>query len=163
MQRLRYVGTDVVLHAALLHDVVEDTSYVLSDLADMGYDQDIIVSRYTDGRDRERSYLDWIRWIAEQGNMAAVLVKYADLIDNNAPGRLATLPTDQSPPWRMFMPASVLRSDLVEQTIGVECRMDAGVIDEAPGSYKEIDTVMAHQHDLVEVVHTLKQFVCVNG
>ncbi len=53
--------------------------------------------------------------------------------------------------------------DLVEQTIGVECRKDAGVIDEAPGSYKEIDTVMSHQRDLVEVVHTLKQFVCVKG
>ncbi len=99
MQRLRFVGTSVVLHAALLHDVVEDTEYGLRDLADRGYDQAVLgaadlVSRYKDGRDREHSYLDWIRWIAEQGNMAAVLVKYADLIDNHAPGRLATLPTE---------------------------------------------------------------------
>lgn len=48
-------------------------------------------------------------------------------------------------------------------TAGVECRKDAGVIDETPGSYKDIDDVMAAQTDLVEVVHTLKQVVCVKG
>ena len=53
--------------------------------------------------------------------------------------------------------------DLVQQTAGVECRKDAGVIDEAPGAYKDIDVVMANQDDLVEVVHTLKQVVCVKG
>jgi tRNA-splicing ligase RtcB (3'-phosphate/5'-hydroxy nucleic acid ligase) len=55
------------------------------------------------------------------------------------------------------------REDLVEQTKGVECRKDLGVLDEAPGAYKDIDTVMANQTDLVEVVHTLKQVVCVKG
>jgi tRNA-splicing ligase RtcB len=53
--------------------------------------------------------------------------------------------------------------DLIEQTRGVECRKDAGVIDEAPGAYKDIDVVMANQEDLVEVVHTLKQVLCVKG
>ncbi len=53
--------------------------------------------------------------------------------------------------------------DLAHQTAGVECRKDAGVIDEAPGAYKDIDVVMANQEDLVEVVHTLKQVVCVKG
>jgi tRNA-splicing ligase RtcB len=53
--------------------------------------------------------------------------------------------------------------DMVEQTAGVECRKDKGVIDEIPSAYKDIDTVMAHQSDLVEVVHTLKQIVCVKG
>ncbi|MFO1422502.1 MAG: RtcB family protein [Candidatus Competibacteraceae bacterium] len=53
--------------------------------------------------------------------------------------------------------------DLIAQTAGVECRKDAGVIDEIPGAYKPIDEVMAHQTDLVEVVHTLKQVVCVKG
>ncbi len=48
-------------------------------------------------------------------------------------------------------------------TRGVECRKDAGVIDEIPGAYKDIDQVMANQDDLVEVVHTLKQVVCVKG
>jgi len=45
----------------------------------------------------------------------------------------------------------------------VECRKDEGVIDETPGAYKDIDAVMAAQDDLVEIVHTLRQVVCVKG
>jgi tRNA-splicing ligase RtcB len=48
-------------------------------------------------------------------------------------------------------------------TSGVECRKDADVIDETPAAYKDIDAVMEAQRDLVEVVHTLKQVVCVKG
>jgi tRNA-splicing ligase RtcB len=48
-------------------------------------------------------------------------------------------------------------------TAGVECRKDVGVLDETPAAYKDIDTVMAQQTDLVEIVHTLKQVVCVKG
>jgi tRNA-splicing ligase RtcB len=48
-------------------------------------------------------------------------------------------------------------------TAGIECRKDAAVIDETPGAYKPIDAVMAAQQDLVEVVHTLRQVVCVKG
>src|SRR5581483_11033796 len=48
-------------------------------------------------------------------------------------------------------------------TAAVECRKDAGVIDETPMAYKDIDAVMAAQEDLVEVVHTLRQVVCVKG
>lgn len=48
-------------------------------------------------------------------------------------------------------------------TEGVECRKDKNVIDETPAAYKDIDAVMAAQSDLVEVVHTLKQVVCVKG
>jgi tRNA-splicing ligase RtcB len=48
-------------------------------------------------------------------------------------------------------------------TRGVECRKDEGVIDEIPMAYKDIDAVMRAQEDLVEVVHTLKQVVCVKG
>jgi tRNA-splicing ligase RtcB len=55
------------------------------------------------------------------------------------------------------------QADLARQTAGVECRKDAGVIDEIPGAYKDIDQVMENQQDLVEVVHTLKQVVCVKG
>ncbi len=55
------------------------------------------------------------------------------------------------------------RFDLAAQTEGVECRKDGGVIDEIPGAYKDIDQVMANQTDLVEVVHTLKQVLCVKG
>jgi tRNA-splicing ligase RtcB (3'-phosphate/5'-hydroxy nucleic acid ligase) len=50
-----------------------------------------------------------------------------------------------------------------EATAGVECRKDADVIDETPAAYKDIDAVMNAQRDLVEVVHTLKQVVCVKG
>ncbi|MFJ8435645.1 RtcB family protein [Kitasatospora sp. NPDC094019] len=54
-------------------------------------------------------------------------------------------------------------NDLVEQTAGVECRKDAGVVDEIPGAYKSIEKVIEQQRDLVEVVAHLKQVVCVKG
>ncbi len=54
-------------------------------------------------------------------------------------------------------------ADLVRQTEGVICRKDKGVVDEIPGAYKDIDTVMSNQSDLVDVMHTLKQVVCVKG
>lgn len=53
--------------------------------------------------------------------------------------------------------------DHVSATAGVECRKDADVIDETPMAYKDIDAVMAAQADLVEIVHTLRQVVCVKG
>jgi len=53
--------------------------------------------------------------------------------------------------------------DLIEQTNGVECRKDTGVLDEIPGAYKSIEQVMENQADLVEVVATLKQVLCVKG
>lgn len=53
--------------------------------------------------------------------------------------------------------------DLTTQTEGVECRKDDGVLDEIPGCYKDIDTVMENQRDLVEVVAELKQVLCVKG
>jgi tRNA-splicing ligase RtcB len=53
--------------------------------------------------------------------------------------------------------------DLIQQTNGVECRKDEGVLDEIPGAYKPIEQVMANQADLVEVVATLKQVVCIKG
>jgi tRNA-splicing ligase RtcB len=54
-------------------------------------------------------------------------------------------------------------ADQIAATEGVECRKDADVIDEIPMAYKDIDAVMQAQKDLVEVVHTLKQVVCVKG
>jgi tRNA-splicing ligase RtcB len=54
-------------------------------------------------------------------------------------------------------------ADAQAATQGVECRKDEGVIDEIPMAYKDIDAVMHAQRDLVEVVHTLKQVVCVKG
>lgn len=54
-------------------------------------------------------------------------------------------------------------ADQQRATAGVECRKDADVIDEIPMAYKDIDAVMQAQRDLVEIVHTLKQLVCVKG
>ncbi|MBC8050650.1 MAG: RtcB family protein [Chitinophagales bacterium] len=54
-------------------------------------------------------------------------------------------------------------ADHIAATAGVECRKDAEVIDETPMAYKDIDAVMAAQADLVEIVHTLRQIVCVKG
>lgn len=54
-------------------------------------------------------------------------------------------------------------ADHEKATEGVECRKDAGVIDETPGAYKSIDAVMEAQTDLVEVIHTLKQVMCIKG
>jgi tRNA-splicing ligase RtcB len=54
-------------------------------------------------------------------------------------------------------------TDLIKQTEGVECRKDDAVLDEIPGAYKNIDRVMQDQLDLVDVVHTLKQVLCVKG
>jgi tRNA-splicing ligase RtcB (3'-phosphate/5'-hydroxy nucleic acid ligase) len=51
----------------------------------------------------------------------------------------------------------------IADTEGVSCRKDEGVIDESPRAYKPIEAVMAAQADLVEIVHTLKQVVCVKG
>ena len=53
--------------------------------------------------------------------------------------------------------------DHARATAGVECRKDGDVLDETPGAYKDIDAVMEAQKDLVEIVHTLKQVVCVKG
>ena len=55
------------------------------------------------------------------------------------------------------------RDDLAAQTEGVECRKDKAVIDEIPAAYKDIDVVMENQNDLVGVVHTLRQVICIKG
>ncbi|MHA3079167.1 RtcB family protein [Acinetobacter sp. ANC 5502] len=55
------------------------------------------------------------------------------------------------------------QQDLIQQTQGIECRKDSGVIDEIPGAYKDIDQVIAYQSDLIDVVHTLKQILCIKG
>ena len=54
-------------------------------------------------------------------------------------------------------------ADHEQATAGIECRKDKSVIDETPAAYKDIDAVMAAQSDLVEILHTLRQVVCVKG
>jgi tRNA-splicing ligase RtcB len=58
---------------------------------------------------------------------------------------------------------SFTKQDLEQQTAGVECRKDSGVIDEIPGAYKPIEQVMAAQTDLVEIAAELRQLICVKG
>lgn len=55
------------------------------------------------------------------------------------------------------------QQDLIAQTAGIECRKDKGVVDEIPAAYKDIDEVMANQSELIEVVHTLRQVLCIKG
>ncbi len=55
------------------------------------------------------------------------------------------------------------QQDLIAQTQGIECRKDKDVVDEIPSAYKDIHQVMAHQSGLIEVVHTLKQVLCIKG
>lgn len=59
--------------------------------------------------------------------------------------------------------ATFTLEDHAKATEGVECKKDESVLDETPGAYKNIDAVMATQTELVDIVHTLKQFVCVKG
>lgn len=54
-------------------------------------------------------------------------------------------------------------NDHVLATAGIECRKDEGMIDESPAAYKDIDAVMKSQEDLVEIMHTLKQVLCIKG
>jgi tRNA-splicing ligase RtcB (3'-phosphate/5'-hydroxy nucleic acid ligase) len=58
---------------------------------------------------------------------------------------------------------AITLDDHAAATAHVECRKDAGVLDESPAAYKDIDAVMQAQQDLVEIVHTLRQVVCVKG
>ncbi|MOA39275.1 RNA-splicing ligase RtcB [compost metagenome] len=53
--------------------------------------------------------------------------------------------------------------DHIRDTAGIECRKDAAVLDETPKAYKNIDDVMAAQADLIDIVHTLRQIVCIKG
>lgn len=58
---------------------------------------------------------------------------------------------------------TITLEDHARDTMGVECRKDAEVLDESPKAYKDIQAVMAAQNDLVEIVHVLKQVVCIKG
>lgn len=57
----------------------------------------------------------------------------------------------------------ITMEDHAKAVAGVECRMDQSVLDESPAAYKDIDLVMAAQSDLVDIVHTLKQQLCIKG
>lgn len=93
MNRLpKTVGEDV-LHAALLHDVIEDTEYTRQDLANMGYNDATldVVDLVTKNSEENGSYLEKIESIIASGNVGAIRLKYADMSENTDPDRVAKL------------------------------------------------------------------------
>lgn len=82
-----------ILHAALAHDVVEDTPYTFDDLIEMGYSQTVlgILRLVTRDRSDGLSYQQWVQSIADSGNLGAILVKLSDNEDNADPARIAQL------------------------------------------------------------------------
>jgi (p)ppGpp synthase/HD superfamily hydrolase len=95
MERLA-APSDDERHAALLHDVVEDTAVTLDDLRRLGYGEGVvaIVALLTRDKSDGLTYLDWIRSIAASGNAAAIRIKIADNEHNSDPARLAQLPRE---------------------------------------------------------------------
>lgn len=93
--RLSDAPDDDVL-AALLHDVVEDTTVSLEDLRAQGYSERTLwlVDKLT-RRPEDGTYMDWIRSLAETGDAGLIRIKLADNLDNSDPARIAALPPDQ--------------------------------------------------------------------
>lgn len=103
-------------HAALLHDVVEDTEISFQDLLDMSYPQEVVdmVKLVSKDEDDCRTYQEKIQSIIDSGNLGAIRVKFADNINNLDPGRLAKLPNKQAQYLRKkySVSASMLKSAL---------------------------------------------------
>lgn len=88
--------------AAVLHDVVEDTDVTLDDLRADGYPAAVVEMVRLLTRDRSLSYRDWIASIAASGNLAAIIIKFADNRDNSDPLRLARVPGGQEALLRRY-------------------------------------------------------------
>ena len=98
LQGMHPDATEDELHAALLHDVIEDTKFTAHDLRDLGYSDRTIalvsgLSRPTG--DTRPSYMDWIRSIAGTGDRDLIRIKLADNMHNSHPDRIAQLPPEQ--------------------------------------------------------------------
>lgn len=87
-----------IQHAALLHDVIEDTCYTADRLLDMGYSKEVvdIVSLVSRDKTAGLTYQEWIKSIADLGNIGAIKVKIADLKHNSSVDRMAALDKDVS-------------------------------------------------------------------
>lgn len=84
--------TEADLHAALLHDIVEDTEMTLNDLWKIGYPLSTLTIIDNLTRDkakfyRGKTYLSYMKWLAEFGDFSTRVIKYADLLDNTSPMR----------------------------------------------------------------------------
>ncbi len=120
MERLT-APSDDERHAALLHDVVEDTAVTLDDLRRRGYGEEVvaIVALLTRDPSSGVAYLDWIRSIAAAGNAAAIRVKIADNEHNSDPARLAQLPPEKRGiKSRYERSLKILRAAATETSIG---------------------------------------------
>lgn len=96
MMRLGEEATDVERVAALLHDVVEDTGLTLEALRNSGYTEEVleVVRLVSENHFPGLTYLQHIKALVHLGNVSAMMVKLADIADNLAPSRVATLPED---------------------------------------------------------------------
>ena len=90
MQHLGARATNEERKAALLHDVIEDTHYTLDDLINMGYPNQVIeiVRLVTIDKALNMPYIYHIAKIANSGNISAIKIKIADIMDNTDPDRL---------------------------------------------------------------------------
>jgi (p)ppGpp synthase/HD superfamily hydrolase len=95
MNRLGPEASDEIKLVALLHDVIEDTTYTAEDLLRRGYPESVVQSVKLLTKPKGVPYLDCIKAIAASGDRMAIAVKRADNQDNLDPGRLAKLPPDK--------------------------------------------------------------------
>jgi (p)ppGpp synthase/HD superfamily hydrolase len=95
MNYLPDTATEDERHAALLHDVIEDTEWTSLDLMCCGYSVRTVELVKALSRPDGSTYMDWIRQIAASGDAGLIAIKLADNADNSDPGRIAQLPPDQ--------------------------------------------------------------------
>jgi (p)ppGpp synthase/HD superfamily hydrolase len=94
MRRLGDDATEAERLTALLHDVIEDTTYTADDLLAIGYPQEVVSAVQMLSRPQGLTYMEWIRSLAASGNHIAIRVKIADNEDNSDPARIAALPPE---------------------------------------------------------------------
>jgi len=101
--------------AALLHDVIEDTDYSENDLLTYGFERDAVDAVVIVSRDpkSDLTYMDWIRYIANSGNMLAIKVKYFDLIHNSLPWRIQILPEREKEILKRYKEAKKILKNLL--------------------------------------------------
>ena len=124
MKLLPEDATDDERHAALLHDVLEDTGTTADDLSVAGYSDEVIamVQSVTRPAGEERpSYMDWIRNIASSGNKGAIRIKLADNQHNCDPIRVANLPPDQHDIVKRYERSVVSQFEIGSTFSGAAC------------------------------------------